>query len=47
MNWSDGAPFTAEDVKFTLEALRDAPPEVNGSAALQGMGQGASRRPTR
>ena len=33
VTWADGAPFTAEDVKFTLEALRDAPPEVNGSAA--------------
>jgi peptide/nickel transport system substrate-binding protein len=30
--WSDGQPFTADDVKFTLEALRDAPPEINGSA---------------
>ena len=33
VTWADGAPFTAEDVKFTLETLRDAPPEVNGSAA--------------
>jgi len=30
--WSDGQPFTSEDVKFTLEALRDAPPEINGAA---------------
>ena len=32
VEWSDGVPFTSEDVKFTLEAIRDAPPEVNGSA---------------
>jgi peptide/nickel transport system substrate-binding protein len=32
VEWSDGQPFTAGDVKFTLEALRDAPPEINGSA---------------
>jgi len=32
VEWSDGTPFTAADVKFTLEALRDAPPEINGSA---------------
>ncbi len=32
VTWSDGAPFTSEDVKATLEALRDAGPEVNGSA---------------
>ena len=32
VEWSDGQPFTADDVKFTLEAIRDAPPEVNGSA---------------
>ncbi len=30
--WQDGQPFTSADVKFTLEALRDAPPEINGSA---------------
>ena len=30
--WQDGQPFTADDVKFTLEALRDAPPEINGSS---------------
>ena len=30
--WQDGQPFTADDVKFTLESLRDAPPEINGSA---------------
>ncbi len=34
VKWSDGQPFTAEDVKFTLEAVRDAPPEVGGSAAF-------------
>jgi peptide/nickel transport system substrate-binding protein len=32
VEWNDGQPFTADDVKFTLEALRDAPPEINGSA---------------
>jgi peptide/nickel transport system substrate-binding protein len=30
--WQDGQPFTSADVKFTLEALRDAPPEINGSS---------------
>jgi len=30
--WQDGQPFTSDDVKFTLEALRDAPPEINGSS---------------
>lgn len=33
VEWSDGMPFTAEDVKFTLEAIRDAPPESDGAAA--------------
>lgn len=33
VEWSDGTPFTAEDVKFTLEAVRDAPPESRGAAA--------------
>ena len=32
VEWSDGQAFTAADVKFTLEAVRDAPPEINGSA---------------
>lgn len=32
VEWSDGQKFTAEDVKFTLEAVRDAPPEVGASA---------------
>ena len=35
VEWSDGQPFTAEDVKFTLETLRDAPPEVPASAAFK------------
>ena len=34
VTWADGTPFTSADVKFTLEALRDAPPEINGSAAF-------------
>ena len=34
VKWSDGTPFTADDVKFTLEALRDAPAQVNGSASF-------------
>lgn len=33
VEWSDGQPFTAEDVKFTIEALRVAPPEVGVSAS--------------
>ena len=33
VTWADGTPFTSADVKFTLEAVRDAPPEINGSAA--------------
>ena len=32
VEWSDGKPFTSDDVKFTLEALRDAPAEINGSS---------------
>ena len=35
VEWSDGQKFTTDDVKFTLEALRDAPPEINGSAAFK------------
>ncbi len=33
VTWADGTPFTSADVKFTLEAVRDAPPEINGAAA--------------
>ena len=44
VEWSDGQPFTADDVKFTLEAIRDAPPELNGSANYQGMDQERRRR---
>ncbi|MDR3472629.1 MAG: ABC transporter substrate-binding protein [Devosia sp.] len=32
VEWSDNQPFTSGDVKFTLEALRDGPPELNGTA---------------
>jgi peptide/nickel transport system substrate-binding protein len=35
VEWSDGKPFSADDVKFTLETLRDAPPELNGSASYK------------
>jgi len=31
VEWADGQPFTAEDVKFTLEAIRDAAPDLAGS----------------
>src|SRR6218665_3334804 len=41
VEWSDGQKFTADDVKFTLEAVRDAPPEVGGSAAVQERGASA------
>jgi peptide/nickel transport system substrate-binding protein len=34
VTWADGTAFTSADVKFTLEAVRDAPPEINGSAAF-------------
>ena len=34
VEWSDGKPFTSDDVKFTLEAVRDAPPEIRGSASF-------------
>lgn len=34
VTWADGVPFTSADVKFTLEALRDAPPEIRGSASF-------------
>ena len=32
VEWADGTPFTSADVKFTLEALRDAPAEIPASA---------------
>jgi peptide/nickel transport system substrate-binding protein len=32
VTWQDGQPFTSADVKFTLEALRDAPPQINGAS---------------
>ena len=35
VEWSDGKPFTADDVKFTLESLRDGPAELGGSAAYK------------
>ena len=35
VTWADGTPFTSADVKFTLEAVRDAPPELQASAAYQ------------
>lgn len=31
VEWSDGKPFTSDDVKFTYELLRDSGPEINGS----------------
>ncbi len=34
VTWADGEAFDAEDVKFTLEAVRDAPPEVFGAASF-------------
>lgn len=33
--WSDGEPFTADDVAFTLNMLRDNPDLVNGAAMNQ------------
>ena len=35
VEWSDGQPFSADDVKFTLEALRDAPAEIGASSAFK------------
>lgn len=32
VEWSDGQPFTADDVKFTLEAVRDGAPDLTNSA---------------
>lgn len=32
VTWSDGEPFTSEDVKFTLEMLRDNAPELQYSS---------------
>lgn len=32
VTWQDGQPFASADVKFTLEALRDAPPQINGAS---------------
>ena len=33
VTWADGTPFTSADVKFTLETVRNAPPEINGAAS--------------
>ena len=33
VTWADGTAFTSADVKYTLEAVRDAPPEINGAGA--------------
>jgi len=35
VEWSDGQPFTADDVKFTLETLRDAPAEIGASSTFK------------
>src|SRR6187397_2685452 len=35
VTWSDGQPMTADDVKFTLEAVRDAAPDLNNSTNFQ------------
>ncbi|MDB5474005.1 MAG: hypothetical protein JWP99_1308 [Devosia sp.] len=35
VEWSDGEAFTAEDVKFTLEAVAEAPPEVGVSSSYK------------
>lgn len=34
VKWADGVAFTSADVQFTIEALRDAPPELDGAAAF-------------
>jgi peptide/nickel transport system substrate-binding protein len=35
VEWSDGVPFTCQDVKFTLEMLRDNAPDLNYSYIYQ------------
>ena len=35
VEWADGEPFTAEDVRFTIEAVRDGPPELRGNASFK------------
>src|SRR5437762_5039959 len=35
ISWSDGAPFSAEDVAYTLNALRDLGPKVRWGVDVQ------------
>ena len=35
ITWSDGQPFTSNDVKFTLEMLRDNSPDLNYSTVYK------------
>ena len=34
VHWSDGVPFTADDVVFTINMLKEHAPELEGSAAM-------------
>ena len=34
VEWSDGVPFTADDVVFSIQMLLDNAPDLNGSAAM-------------
>jgi peptide/nickel transport system substrate-binding protein len=43
IKWSDGAPFSAEDVAFTLQSLRDLGPKVRWGVDVQQF----CRRPAR
>jgi peptide/nickel transport system substrate-binding protein len=35
VKWSDGQPFTADDVVFSVQTLMDHAPDLNGSAAMK------------
>ena len=47
VTWCDGTKFTADDVKYTLEMLRDNRPTLSYSTDLQGVAQGGRGQSTR
>ena len=46
VEWSDGQPFTADDVKFTLELLRDNPRWSSRQTSRSGSRTSPSPTPT-
>ena len=43
VEWSDGTPFTANDVAFTFAMLQMAAPALRNSTEISGLGQGSHR----